>query len=204
MKVDVMNGTILFHEYLKDEEQILWSGQPKSGVQLRDADMILIPMSIIVIGFALILNYMLLYYEASFSFRILGVLFAIGGIYMGIVRFFADAAKRSQTFYCITTKRIIILKSRKKRTIKTLPLKNIDRMDITREKDGSGFIIFGTSNPLYPWLLGGFYFSQEDVPGLEMLPDVHLVHSLIMSQIRVAITPSLVEEIRREDKEGLN
>jgi hypothetical protein len=199
----VMDYKFLFEKYLKDQEQILWSGQPKLGIQLRDADMILIPMSIIVIGFAIILNYILFYYEASFTFRILGILLAVGGLYMGILRFFTDATKRAQTFYCITSKRVIILKGKKK-SIKTLPLKNIDRMDITHEKDGSGFIIFGTSNPLYPWLLGGFYFSQDDVPGLELLPDVHLVYNLIMSQIRVAITPSLVAEIRKEDKEGLN
>lgn len=194
----------LFKPYLKEDENILWSGQPKRGVQIRDADIILIPMSIILIGFSLILDYTLMHYDSSVIFKLLGGLLAVAGIYMGLIRFFTDAAKRAQTFYCITTKRVIVLTGKRKPVIKTLPLKNIDRMDTTDEKDGSGFIIFGNTNPLYPWLLGGFYFTQESVPGLELLPDVNLVYNIITKQVKVDIPPALSSDIRKEDKRDLN
>ncbi|HUM46012.1 MAG TPA: hypothetical protein PLD84_03720, partial [Chitinophagales bacterium] len=99
----------LFKPYLKEDENILWSGQPKRGVQIRDADIILIPMSIILIGFSLILDYTLMHYDSSVVFKLFGGLLAVAGIYMGLIRFFTDAAKRAQTFYCITTKRVIVL-----------------------------------------------------------------------------------------------
>lgn len=194
----------LFEKYLKEEERILWVGQPKQGIQIRDADMILIPMSIILIGFSIILNYTLFHYEASILFYMVGVILAASAIYMGIIRFFADSAKRSHTYYCITSKRVIVLRGKKKPVIKTLPFKNIERMDTTDEKDGSGFIIFGATNPLYPWLLGGFYFTAESVPGLELLPDVNFVYNLITSQIKISISPALAAEIKQAEKKDLN
>lgn len=199
-----MENTGAFKRYLKEEERILWSGQPKAGVQIRDADIILIPMSIILIGFSIIIDYMLMHFEAGIFFKICGALLGIAGVYMGLLRFFSDASKRAHTFYCLTNRRIIVMTGKRKPQIKTLPLKNIDRMDMTCEKDGSGFIIFGNTNPLYPWLLGGFYFTQESVPGLELLPDVKLVFNIISKQIKVDLPPELIEDISKEDREGLN
>lgn len=194
----------LFTPFLKESESMLWRGQPKKGIQLRDADMILIPMSIILIGFALILNYILWLYSASFLLHLFGALLAAGGIYLGVIRFFVDASKRARTFYGISDKRVIVLTRNRKPAIKTLPLKNIDRMDITLEKDGSGFIIFGNTNPLYPWLLGGFYFTGESVPGLELLPDVRMVYDLLNKQIRIPVSPLLTTAISQSAKDELN
>ncbi len=190
--------------FLKPDEKLLWSGQPKQGILFRDADMILIPMSIILIGFALILDFALLHYQASLLFQLFGILMAGAGIYVGLLRYFIDAAKRARTYYYITDKRIIIATGRKKTAISTLPLKNIDRMETTIEKDGSGFIIFGNTNPLYPWLLGGFYFTGESVPGLELLPDVKLVYTIINDQIKVPVTPSLSSAMAKGGNKDLN
>ena len=195
----------LFDRYLKEQEEILWMGQPKKGIQIRDADMLLIPMSIILLGFSLILDYMLTQYQSSFAFKILGIMLASASVYIGIIRFFVDSARRASTFYCITNRRVIVMKGKKKQRISTLPLRNIEQMDITVEKDGSGFITFGSTNPLYPWLFGVFYFASEEVPGLALLPDVNQVYQLLLARIKIDITPSLVEEIRREEgKEQMN
>ncbi|MGB3075259.1 MAG: hypothetical protein WBB36_08050 [Chitinophagales bacterium] len=199
-----MDTAVLFKEYLKEEEIILWTGQPKRGIQIRDADLILIPMSIILIGFSIILDYTLVHYNSGIFFKLFGGLLALAGIELGLIRFIMDAARRASTFYCITNKRIIVLTGKRKRLIKTLPLKNIDRMEITEENDGSGFIIFGNTNPLYPWLLGGFYFTTDSVPGLELLPDVKNVYRIINKQIKVDLTPGLAAEIRKEDRKDLN
>ena len=195
-----MESDARFQKYLKQDESVVWSGRPKRGIQIRDADLILIPMSIIMIGFAIILNYTLLHYESSFVFKMFGVLLAGAGIYVGILRFFTDASRRAHTFYCITTRRVLILVANKKQRIRTLPLKNIDRMDKILEKDGSGFIIFGATNPLFPWLFGGFYFTQSSVPGLELLPDVELVYRIISDLLKVPVPPDLIEEINKDNK----
>lgn len=194
----------IFSTFLKPDEKLLWSGQPKRGILFRDADMILIPMSIILIGFALILDFALLHYKASLPLQLFGILLAGAGLYMGLIRYFRDAAKRARTFYCITDKRVIVSVGRKKPVIRTLPLKNIDRMEITIEKDGSGFLIFGNTNPLYPWLLGGFYFTGESVPGLELLPDVKFVYNILNQQIKVPVTPSLTSVMAKGGSEDLN
>jgi hypothetical protein len=194
----------IFSNLLKPEEKMLWSGQPKPGILFRDADMLLIPMSIILIGFAIILDFALLHYKASLFLQLFGILLAGAGLYMGLIRYFLDAAKRARTFYCITDKRVIVSVGRKKPVVSTIPLKNIDRMEITIEKDGSGFLIFGNTNPLYPWLLGGFFFTGESVPGLELLPDVKLVYNIINQQIKVPVTPSLTSVMTKGGSEDLN
>src|SRR5204862_6116231 len=116
-------------------------------------------------------------------FRVMGMIFIVAGIYFGGVRFTLDILKRKRTHYCITDKRVLVISGRK-HVLKTLPLKNIDRLDKTEEKDGSGFIIFGDINPLWPWLLGSFYMAGDNIPGLEMLADVNSVYDILESQIR--------------------
>ena len=193
----------VFNQYLKEGEVILWSGKPRQGLQLRDADIILIPASIILIGFAVILDYTLIHYDSPFIFKVIGLLFAIAGIYMIGIRFLLDIRRRKQTFYCITNRRVLMISGRKKK-IKTLPLKNIEQLDKTEERDGSGFIIFGNTNPLWPWLLGKFYMSGAHIPGLEMLPDVRTVFTILEEQIRVEMPESLKEQLQSGEKENLN
>src|SRR5215217_6173761 len=118
-----MDAAIMFGKYLKEEEKILWSGQPKSGIQLRDADLLLIPISIILIGFSIGLDYSMIYFKAPFIFKVAGVLFAAAGFYTGAIRLFLDRSKRKRIFYCITSKRVLVISGRKKK-LSTLPLKN--------------------------------------------------------------------------------
>jgi len=92
----------------------------------------------------------------------------------------------------------------RKKKLSTLPLKNIDRLDKTEEKDGSGFIIFGNTNPLWPWLLGKFLMSSDTVPGLILLPDVNAVYTLLEDQVKISMPTSLVEKINEERKEMMN
>ncbi len=198
-----MNNPLLFQKYLKEGEKILWTGQPQRGIKIRDADIILIPVSIILIGFAVILDYVLMNYDSPLAFKALGVMFALGGIYSGGIRFILDASHRRKTFYCITNKRVLVLSGSKK-TLKTLPVKNIDQLDKTEERDGSGFIIFGNTNPLWPWLLGKFYMSGDSIPGLEMLPDVNTVFDLLEDLIRVEISPTIIDQLQSGKKHELN
>ena len=192
-----------FSRFLKPGETILWTGNPVPGILIRDADIILIPMSIILLGFSVILDYVMMHFESNFIFKIIGVTFALLAIYMGGIRFLFDSLKRKRTFYCITNKRVLVISGRKGK-LKTLPLKNIESLDKTEEKDGSGFLIFGNTNPLWPWLLGGFYMAGENIPGLETLPDVREVFTILEAQIKVEMPDSLIEKIKEEIREELN
>lgn len=193
----------MFKPYLKEGEEIIWQGKPKSGLQLRDADIILIPVSIILIGFAVVLDYTMMLFEAPFIFKLAGVMFALAGIYIGGIRFFLDRNKRVNTYYCITSKRVLVISGRK-RKLQTLPLKNIERLDLTEEKDGSGFIIFGNTNPLWPWLLGKFIMAGDQVPGLELIPEVKKVYNILEQEIKIEIDPALLQQVNEPKRHGLN
>ncbi len=192
-----------FNALLKDKEIILWTGKPVRGIKLRDADIIILPMSIILLGFSGMLDYVLFKLQAPVIFRVIGFLFGLIAIYMGVIRILLNSTKREKTFYCITTKRVLML-SGSKMKLQTLPLKNIERIDLTEEKDGTGFIIFGNTNPLWPWLLGSFYMSGDNIPGLQMLPDVKKVFDLLQDELKVQMPISLREQITGKNKEDLN
>src|SRR5215510_8922994 len=99
----------IFEKYLKEGETILWLGQPKPGLQVRDADIILIPISIILIGFSFALDYAMTQFEAPFIFKVAGVLFALTGIYVGSIRLLLDRSRRKWIFYCITDRRVLVV-----------------------------------------------------------------------------------------------
>src|ERR1051326_1652154 len=94
----------VFQSFLKEGENILWSGKPIGGIQIRDADIILIPVSIILLGFSVMLNYILIHFGSDFISQFIGVVIAVAAIYLGCIRFIADLIKRKRTFYCVTTR----------------------------------------------------------------------------------------------------
>lgn len=192
-----------FLPVLKEGEKILWTGSPKNGFFLRDADIILIPFAIILVGFATIIDYIIIAYRAPFAYQLFGIMLAGAGIYMAGLRFVRDYWRRRHIFYCITNRRVLKLHGRGRRLV-TLPLSNIDRLDKTEEKDGSGFILFGNTNPLWPWLFGKFYFASQPLPGLELIPDVNNVYQLLRRQISIQVSPPLREQVQVLEQSSVN
>jgi hypothetical protein len=196
------NQNILFNQYLKENETIEWSGTPKQGILIRDLDMLVIPMSFILFGFALIIDYAVIRYDAPWLFKSLGFVLSVSFIYVGILRFFINARHRRNIHYAITSKRVLLFNSGSKK-LQTLPLRNIEDLDITIEKDGSGFITFGSLNPVWPWLFGGFYFSKNDLPGLELIPNAKIVYNILNNLLDSNVDPYVIEKLK-PGKEGLN
>ncbi|MCS6991334.1 MAG: hypothetical protein NZL95_05680 [Chitinophagales bacterium] len=192
-----------FSPYLKEGETILWLGGPKQGFFLRDADIILIPFSIILVGFSAIIDYIIITYRAPVSYQIIGLMFAGAGIYMAGIRFVRDYFRRKYTCYCITNRRVLKLSGRRSKLF-TLPLRNISHLDKNEEKDGSGFIFFGNTNPLWPWLFGKFYFTSHPLPGLELIPEVDKVYQLLRRQINTEIASPLREEAEQLQRQAAN
>ncbi|MCS6917488.1 MAG: hypothetical protein RMK52_05085 [Chitinophagales bacterium] len=193
----------VFLPYLKEGETILWTGSPKRGHLLRDADIILIPFSIILLGFAGIIDYIVIAYRASLPYQVIAVSFAAAGIYMAGIRFIRDYYRRKHICYCITNQRVLRLSGRRRKLV-TLPLRNIERLDKSEEKDGSGFILFGNTNPLWPWLFGKFYFASQPLPGLELIPEVNRVFVLLEKQIGVEMSQPLLDQVRSLNQQQAN
>ena len=186
---------------MKPGEKILWQGKPRQGVLIRDADMLAIPMSIMLLGFTVLIDF-LMFIKPNLFLVATGILFTGLFVYLGVLRFFVAAKRRRLTHYCITNKRVIMMKG-KKRELATLPLRNIDRAEVTAEKDGSGYISFGNSNPVWPWLFGTFYFSAQEVAGLELVPNVESVYGILVDQLQSNVADGAWEALK-PGEEDLN
>ena len=195
-----MNSEVekIFTPHLKEKEKILWCGMPRQKILLRDMDMILVPISIIAIGFGIFLNFAVFYY-GEFLFLPISFTIVVAGLYIGIIRFFRDAKRRKSLWYCVTDKRILVITGSTKNNLATLPLKDIEQLDYTEEKDGSGFILFGNVNPLWSWLFGKFFFTRGAIPGFELVPDVSKVELIIREAIGSYVDPLVLERVKPDE-----
>lgn len=185
----------IFTERLKEGEFIEWAGQPKGGLQIREVDLILIPASIILLGFAAITDLVAFGFDSGMMMKIVGILLSYAGIHMGVIRFIKDARRRAKTFYCLTNKRLLMI-SGSSQKLKTLPLKNVERMELTEEKNNCGHITFGSTNPLWPFLFGHFYLSLENIAGLENISEAKKVYALIEKMKRQNISENLLNTVK--------
>ena len=146
-------------QQLSAGERLLWSGQPRSGIRLRMQDAFLIPFSLLWGGFAIFWEASVFTTNAPFFFKLWGVPFVLVGLYIIFGRFFVDARARSQTFYGITTERIITVSGLFSRQVKSLNLRTLTDVSLTERADGSGTITFGPVHPM------GSFFPSGSWPG---------------------------------------
>lgn len=189
-----------FTAYLKPGEHIVWSGKPKQGLLIRDADMIAIPMSIMLFGFAALLDFLWFTYNVHWPIILFAITASAAFVYLGVMRFFVAATRRRYIHYCLTNKRVLSIQGRKPK-LETLPLSQIDKAEITAEKDGSGHVSFGNVNPVWPWLLGTFYFSGAAIPGFELVPDVEKVYDALVEQLKSQVDPRVLSELKPDAEE---
>ena len=174
-----MNQNEIFKPLLKSEEKLLWTGQPKQGFIIRDRDMILIPISIIVIGFAGFINWMVIFYEGSIQLKLIAFVLGIFAINFLIIRFIRDSFKRKHIHFAITNQRVIKKFGVFKKEIRTLPLANLGIIELIEDKKGVGYISFGNNNSLFTWLFGNFRSSEDSVAGFELISDAKRVFDLL-------------------------
>jgi len=123
-------------------EKLLWSGQPRSGLQFRWADRIIIPYSLLWVGFAIFVVRSHQSANGPFFSRLLVIPFTIIGLYLTVGRFFIDARKRARTYYGLTNERILIVTNLSARQVQSLALRGLPEMSLTERSDRSGTIVF--------------------------------------------------------------
>lgn len=189
-------------EIIQENEQILWRGMPRQGILLRDLDILAIPMSIMLFGFSVILDFAIIHYKAGIAMLSLAILLNILFLYLGVFRFIVNARRRKNQEYILTNKRIIVSqKGRGGTKYKTLPYRNIEGLDLTTEKDGYGFITFGNINPVLPWLFGGYVLNGDKLYGLELVPNAVEVHQIILNQCTLQIEDVLKPHLKIHPKQ---
>ena len=136
---------------LQPDERLLWSGQPIRGVRLSAADAFLIPFSILWGGFAIFWESVVIAQGRPLFFALWGIPFVVIGLYLMFGRFWFDAAQRARTFYALTDRRIIIVSGVFSHSTRSLNLRTLSDITLTKKQNGSGTISFGPRNPMFAW-----------------------------------------------------
>jgi len=178
--------------YLDAGERLIWSGQPKQGVRLQASDVMMIPFSLMWGGFAFFWEAGVLGLiplgarngqtnHAPIFMAIWGIPFCLIGLYMIIGRFFFDAFARRKTWYGITDKRVLVLKSAFASQLNSIDCANLTNLNLVERKDNSGDILFGLPGPMAAFAGSGWPQSRRypQPPGFYLLPDARQVYNRI-------------------------
>lgn len=112
----------IFKNYLREGEQIYWTGRPKTGWVVRKVDRLLIPFSLVWLAAVGFWEYLAQFSSRPGLYSLLGVPFLLLGLWMAVGRFMADARRRRHTYYALTNQRLLIEDRRKNEGMLRLPL----------------------------------------------------------------------------------
>lgn len=170
----------LQHE-LGNDEKLLWTGKPKTGILFRSVDFFLIPFSVIwgggvFVGFiAALVSKGTPWFLGFFLIPFLAV-----ACYIIFGRFLVDKKRREKTVYGITNNRIIIKSGIFSKSIKSMTIKTITDITFDEKKDKTGDIAFG---PIYfknQMALGFGGFGGKQLSQFERIADARSVYNLII------------------------
>lgn len=166
-------------------ERLLWSGRPAQGLRLRRTDRIMIPFTIVFLGFAVFMEIMAIHNDGDdgvlWPLVIFGALFVLIGIYLTIGRFFHDAHARQGTIYGITDQRALLVTGGG-RKLRSLKLSAIPEITMTERADGSGDVMLGSGEVSTDWdsSTETWQDSRTRPPTLEMIANVREVYDLAL------------------------
>ncbi len=132
---------------LMPEEEILWSGKSSLKKWISYGDYMYIPFSLMWCGFVLYWEWTVIRFQYPASFHLLGIPFAIFGLYMVAGRFLYKYYKKKSSCYVLTNLRAIEAYEHKWFKRREMPVKEMGRMLRFVEKDGYGVIVFNDVNP---------------------------------------------------------
>lgn len=142
----------LFEDQLLDGEEILWTGRPDPSVNFDRRDLTLIPFSIAWAGFAIFATagFVVGYGEAvksggqpgTFLFLVLGAMFALLGLYLLVGRFFNKRWNKLRTYYALTNRRVLILKTGTTPTVSGIPWDKVPGIGKAQGFGGTGTVTF--------------------------------------------------------------
>ena len=164
-------------------EHLLWSGMPRQGLRFRRGDISLVPFSLFWCAgvFSGIYKNITSHKEPSAS-SIFLLTFAAIGIHLLVGRFFVDAYQRSRTYYGVTNQRVLILSGIWTREVKTISLQNLNEFALRERSDGSGDIVFGSTNPMQA--MGQTGMGKNAIPAFALIDNVRQVYDLIQRNQR--------------------
>ncbi len=150
----------------------------------------LIPFSILWGGFAVFWETIVVVQGAPLFFMAWGVPFVVVGLYLIVGRFWVDARQRAQTYYALTDSRVIIVSGVFSRSTRSLNVRTLSDVAMTKKRDGRGTISFGPGNPMYAWwgMAGWPGMSRYTPPHLELDCDAEEVYEKILAAQKAGST----------------
>lgn len=126
-------------------ERVLWSGRPKSGIVFTGFDAVLIPFSMVWLGFTI---HIASFARSGFDLRSSAVttFFLAIGLYMAIGRFIVDWSYRSRLQYIITTQRIVIISHFFGKAAHSIGRAHVKSLRLQAFRDGTGTIHLAPSS----------------------------------------------------------
>jgi len=173
------NVTAELQQHLDNNEKLIWTGRPRTGIVFRTADIFLIPFSLLWCGFAIF--WVIMASQGSIFFAMFGIPFVVIGLIFVFGRFIIDAKQREKTYYGLTDDRIIIKSGVYKKSIKSINIKTLSDIEYVEKSDGSGTINIGPKNPMMMWGSGmNWWPGVKATPSLDLIQDVRKVYSKII------------------------
>ena len=166
-------------------EKPLWWGQPRQGVVVRGSDAFTIPFSLLWCGFAVFWEASALRAPNTPAFFVLwGIPFVLIGVYFVVGRFFVEARQRANTYYAVTSERVIIVSGLFARKVKSLSLRTLTDLSLSEARSGEGTITFGAQHPMAAMFGGmrGWPGAEQNLgPSFDLILNAKSVYETIRS-----------------------
>lgn len=161
---------------LQPGEQLIWSGHPITGVEGQLADFWLVPLGLLLAGYAL--HWMWSAQAAGgYSASLLGVPLLLVGLYLAGGRLLYRAHQRAHTAYFITSERVLIQSGLLFKQATSFDLNRLPPLTLVEKPDRTGTILFGTSHSRYAALARVGWPGVPQVPQFARVPEVRQVYS---------------------------
>ncbi len=150
-------------------------------------DLFMVPFSLMWGGFALFWEFTVLTSGAPLLFCLWGIPFVLIGLHMIVGRFFFESRQRANTYYALTSERVILITAGFFNTsFKSLDLKTLGEVNLIQAKEGKGSIIFGP-NP--------FANQFANFPGMSGMMNAKMTQFLAISEAKQVY--ELIQQTKR-------
>ena len=153
--------------HLLPSERLLWAGRPDPTKHFTAHDVVLIPFSLVWLGFVIFWLTAVISSGAPSFFVLFGSVFLVIGLLMAVGRFFIKAARKRRTRYGVTNSRVIVVEGNR---VTDAPVRG-QSASIEVKPDGYGSIVIGQPTAMLARYYGAKFYANS---GLEMFVPVPL------------------------------
>ncbi len=135
----------IFRKYLRGGEEIIWSGQPVSGKLPTRQTLPVAFFGLFFLGFSIFWMVMAVGHAGGY-FALFGVPFVLIGAYIVFGRLGKGTKFQDNTFYALTSERLLICSTQNGETLNEMSLNKIPFIQINKNLDNTGTLIFQDPN----------------------------------------------------------